>query len=204
MKEITEMESESSSPTNFWITLSPDGRIDSVDIADGDEPGQMQSLFKATPKPILSYRESSATHLLVSVAPDGRFKTFRSSNTPLENWDLNWHRSQHEKLLKAYMTDPDSRDISDVEIAPTDPEAEKKRLTVEKIGEILPVRPVVGKNCNSASPNGCLQTDFTDWFGNAKKIPLAPTDANYKEKSAALMAAGFSFSEEEGELWVRP
>ena len=68
----------------------------------------------------------------------------------------------------------------------------------------MPVRPVVGKNCNSASTNSGAQTDFTDWFGNAKRIPVAPTDVNYTEKTDALIAAGFLFSEEGEGIWVRP
>ena len=120
---------------------------------------------------------------------------------------MNWHKSQYEKLLAAYLDHPDSCAISNVEIAPNDPEAEKKRLTVNQLGKILPVRPTVGGHCgNPASPNGATSSQPTDsggWFGNAKKIPLSKDDANFNEKKAALAAAGFSFSEEE-ELWVRP
>ena len=202
-------------PTNFLISISPDGRIESIDhfggsAEGGDEAGKIRNLFKATVQSrSLSQEiyERAVTHLLVSVFPDGRFKSFRSSKTPLEDWDLNWHKSQYEKLMAAYLGDPDSKAISDVEIAPEDPEAEKKHATVQKMGEVIPVRPKVGKNwSNPHSPNGATPAhppEFDGWFGNAKKIPLSKDDANYKEKSASLIAAGFSFSDEE-ELWVRP
>ena len=201
-------------PTNFLISISPDGRIESIDhfggsAEEGDEAGKIRNLFKATVQSrSLSQEiyERAVTHLLVSVFPDGRFKSFRSSNTPLEDWDVNWHKSQYEKLMAAYLGDPDSKAISDVEIAPEDPEAEKKHATVQKMGEVIPVRPVVGKYCNPASPNGAspeLPAKLASWFGNAKKIPLSKDEANFNEKKAALAAAGFSFSKEEN-LWVRP
>ena len=98
--------------------------------------------------------------------------------------------------MAAVLGNSESQAISDVEIARDDPEAEKTTAA-----------PQSGKNwSNPRSPNGNAQVQpakFTGWFGNAKKIPLAPTDENYKEKSASLIAAGFSFSDEE-ELWVRP
>ena len=149
-----------------------------------------------------------SANVLISVFPDGRFKSLsESSNTPLEDWDVNWHKSQYEKLMAAYLGDPDSRAISDVEIAPNDPEAEKKRQTVEKMGEIIPVRPTVGGHWNNpASPNGAapsLPAKFAGWFGNARKIPLSKDDENFNEKKAALAAAGFSFAKEEN-LWVKP
>ena len=201
-------------PTNFLISISPDGRIESIDhfggsAEEGDEAGKIRNLFKATVQSrSLSQEiyERAVTHLLVSVFPDGRFKSFRSSNTPLEDWDVNWHKSQYEKLMAAYLGDPDSKAISDVEIDPEDPEAEKKHATVQKMGEVIPVRPVVGKYCNPASPNGAspeLPAKLASWFGNAKKIPLSKDEANFNEKKAALAAAGFSFSKEEN-LWVRP
>ena len=201
-------------PTNFLISISPDGRIESIDhfggsAEEGDEAGKIRNLFKATVQSrSLSQEiyERAVTHLLVSVFPDGRFKSFRSSNTPLEDWDVNWHKSQYEKLMAAYLGDPDSQAISDVEIDPEDPEAEKKHATVQKMGEVIPVRPSVGKYCNPASPNGAspeLPAKLASWFGNAKKIPLSKDEANFNEKKAALAAAGFSFSKEEN-LWVRP
>ena len=105
------------------------------------------------------------------------------------------------------MSDPDARDISDVEIAPDDPEAEKKYDTVKKMGEVIPVRPKMGKNrSNPRSPNGATPShppELVGWFGNAKKIPLSKDDANFNEKKAALAAAGFSFSAKEN-LWTRP
>ena len=202
-------------PINFVFSISPDGRIESIKTfggnAEGEEgSGVLKHLFKATVQSAdlsedIHHRLSAG--VLVSVFPDGRFKTFRASNTPLENWDLNWHRSQHEKLLHAYMSDPDARDISDVEIAPDDPEAEKKYDTVKKMGEVIPVRPKMGKNrSNPRSPNGATPNQSPEsvgWFGNAKKIPLSKDDANFNEKKAALAAAGFSFSAKEN-LWTRP
>ena len=196
---------------NFLISISPDGRIESISsfggsAEGGDEAGGIKNLFKATVQSRSLSKEihdRSAANVLVSVFPDGRFSTFRASNTPLEDWDLDWHKSQYEKLMAAYLGDPDSKAISDVEIAPEDPEAEKKHATVQKMGEIMPVRPVVKKDCsklNAAFPH--LQ-EFASWFGNAKKIPLSKDEANFNEKKAALAAAGFSFSKEEN-LWVRP
>ena len=170
-------------PINFVFSISPDGRIESIKTfggnAEGEEgSGVLKHLFKATVQSAdlsedIHHRLSAG--VLVSVFPDGRFKTFRASNTPLENWDLNWHRSQNEKLLHAYMSDPDARDISDVEIAPDDPEAEKKYDTVKKMGEVIPVRPKMGKNrSNPRSPNGATPNQSPEsvgWFGNAKKNP---------------------------------
>ncbi len=208
-------EDETLYTTNFLLSISPDGRIESIksfgDSAEaGDEAGEIKNLFSATVQSRSLSKEIHdrlATHVLIAVYPDGRFSTFRASSTTLEDWDVNWHKSQYEKLLKAYMSDPDSRAISDVEIDPNDPEAEKKHATVQKMGEVIPVRPKVGKNwSNPHSPNGATPAhppECDGWFGNAKKIPLSKDDANYKEKSASLIAAGFSFSDEE-ELWVRP
>ena len=202
-------------PTNFLISISPDGRIESIDhfggsAEEGDEAGKIRNLFKATVQSrSLSQEiyERAVTHLLVSVFPDGRFKSFRSSNTPLEDWDVNWHKSQYEKLMAAYLGDPDSQAISDVEIDPEDPEAEKKHATVQKMGDVIPVRSTVGKNwSNPHSPNGATPKhppELVGWFGNAKKIPLSKDDANFNEKKAALAAAGFSFSSKEN-LWIRP
>ena len=207
-------EEETSYPMNFLISISPDGRIESINsfggsAEAGDEAGKIKNLFKATVQSRSLSKEihdRSAANVLVSVFPDGRFSTFRVSNTPLEDWDLNWHKSQYEKLMAAYLGDPDSKAISDVEIAPEDPEAEKKIAVVEKMGEVIPVRPIVGKNCNPASPNGAspeLPGKFAGWFGNARKIPLSKDDADFNEKKVALAAAGFSFSREEN-LWSRP
>ena len=205
MKLTEQMESEKSSPTNFWITLSPDGRIDSIELADGDETGQMQSLFKATATSCLYRRQSEVTNLLVSIAPDGRFKSYRSSNTPLEDWDLNWYKSQHEKILMATLraAEPDPGPVSEVWVDPEDPEADKKVLAIEKMGKVMPVRPVVKKasdKLNAAFPH--LQ-EFAGWFGNAKRIPLSIDDENYDAKLEALEDAGFMFSPV-GNIWIRP
>ena len=202
-------------PTNFLISISPDGRIESIDHFGGsaeeeDEAGKIRNLFKATVQSrSLSQEiyERAVTHMLVSVFPDGRFKSFRSSNTPLEDWDLNWHKSQYEKLMAAYLGDPDSQAISDLEIDSEDPEAEKKHATVKKMGEVIPVRSKVGKNwSNPHSPNGATSNhppELVGWFGNAKKIPLSKDDAKFNEKKSALELAGFSFSSKEN-LWIRP
>ena len=209
------MKEETLYPTNFLFSISPDGRIESIKTfgnnAEGDDEAEaIKTLFTATLQsrnlsPDLHDRATAS--VMVSVFPDGRFKTFQASNTPMENWDLNWHKSQHEKLLHSYMSDPDSSAISDVEIAPNDPEAEKKYDTVKKMGEVIPVRPKMGKNrSNQRSPNGTTPShppELVGWFGNAKKIPLPKDDANFNEKKAALVAAGFSFSAKE-RLWTRP
>ena len=209
-------EDENWYPTNFLFSISPDGRIESIKTFGGnaegdDEAGALKTLFEATLQTRrvcadLYKRESAA--MLVSVYADGRFKAFRSSNMPLENWDVKWHKSQNVALMAAFLGDPDSGSISDVEKDKKDSEAEKKRLTVEKMGDITNVRPELRKDwSNPHSPNGATPAhppEFDGWFGNAKKIPLSIDDVNYKEKTAALIAAGFSFSEEEGELWVRP
>ena len=203
-------EAETLYPTNFLVSISPDGRIESIgsfggNPEGGDEAGEIKNLFKATVQSCSLSKEihdRAAAHVLISVFPDGRFRTFRASNTPLEDWDVNWHKSQYEKLLKAYMSDPDSRAISDVEIAPNDPEAEKKRLTVQKMGEITAVRPGLRKDwskINAAFPH--LQ-EFAGWFGNAKRIPLSIDDENYDAKMEALEDAGFIFSPV-GNVWLR-
>ena len=204
-------EEETFYPTNFLFSISPDGRIESIKTFGGnaegdDEAGVIKTLFEATLQsrrvcPDLYDRASAG--VLVSVYADGRFKTFRASNTPLENWDVKWHKSQNVTLMAAFLGNPDSQAISDVEIDPNDPEAEKKRLTVEKMGEIMPVRPVVKKDCsklNAAFPH--LQ-EFAGWFGNAKRIPLSIDDENYDAKMEALEDAGFIFSPV-GNIWFRP
>ena len=203
-------EDETLYPTNFLFSISPDGRIESIKTFGGnaegdDEAGVIKTLFEATLQsrrvcPDLYDRASAG--VLVSVYADGRFKTFRASNTPLENWDVNWHKSQNVTLMAAFLGNPDSQAISDVEIDPNDPEAEKKRLTVEKMGEIMPVRPVVKKDSdkiNAACPH--LQ-EFAGWFGNAKRIPLSIDDENYDLKMEALEDAGFIFSPV-GNVWLR-
>ena len=204
-------EDENFYPTNFLFSISPDGRIESIKTFGGntegdDEAGVIKTLFEATLQsrrvcPDLYDRASAG--VLVSVYADGRFKTFRASNTPLENWDVKWHKSQNVTLMAAFLGNPDSQAISDVEIDPNDPEAEKKRLTVEKMGEIMPVRPVVKKDCsklNAAFPH--LQ-EFAGWFGNAKRIPLSIDDENYDAKMEALEDGGFIFSPV-GNVWIRP
>ena len=101
-----DQEQENSEVTNFLISISPDGRIESIgqfgNIDEGG-PGHIKSLFKATVQSRLlsDLYEKAAYTLVVTVTPDGRMKTFRSSNTPLEDWDLNWYKSQHEKILMA-------------------------------------------------------------------------------------------------------
>ena len=208
-------EEETLYPTNFLFSISPDGRIESIksfggSAEGGDESGEIKTIFTATVQSRSLNKEihdRAAASVLVSVFPDGRFRTFRTSNTPLENWDLRWHKSQYEKLMAAYLGGPDSQSISEIEIDPDDPEAEKKCATVQKMGEIIPVLPIVGKNwSNPASPNGAapsLPAKFAGWFGNARKIPLSKDDENFNEKKAALAAAGFSFAKEEN-LWVKP
>ena len=205
------MKEETLYPTNFLFSISPDGRIESIksfggSAEGGDESGEIKTIFTATVQSRSLSKEihdRAAASVLFSVFPDGRFRTFRASNTPLENWDLNWHKSQYEKLMAAYLGDPDSRAISDVEIDPNDPEAEKKRQTVEKMGEITAVRPGLRKDwskLNAAFPH--LQ-EFAGWFGNAKRIPLSIDDENYDSKMEALEDAGFMFSPV-GNVWLRP
>ena len=203
-------EEETFYPTNFLFSISPDGRIESIKTFGGntegdDEAGVIKTLFEATLQsrrvcPDL-YDQASAG-VLVSVYADGRFKTFRASNTPLENWDVKWHKSQNVTLMAAFLGNPDSRAISDVEIDPNDPEAEKKRLTVEKMGEIMPVRPVVKKDCSKLNAAFPYLKEFAGWFGNAKRIPLSIDDENYDAKMEALEDAGFIFSPV-GNVWLR-
>ena len=106
---------------------------------------------------------------MVSIFPDGRFKAFRVSNTPLEKWTPNHHKSQNVTLMAAVLGNSESQAISDVEIAREDPEAEK-----------MSASQPAGKNwSNPRSPNGASQlhpAKFTGWFGNAKKFRcLQPT-----------------------------
>ena len=184
--------------TNFLIAISPDGRIESIDLfCEKDEieedgmTSSHQNLFTATvqsrwlsPK----LHESQSSSLLMTVYPDGRFKSFRSSRTALADWDVEWHKSQYMKLLQAYLSEPDSGAIFDAEIAPDDPQAEKKRAIVQKMGELTADHPVVGKNWDApAAPNGAavnVPAEFAGWYGNAKKIPLLKDDANYDEKKS--------------------
>ena len=204
-------EEETLYPTNFLVSISPDGRIESIksfggSAEAGDEAGEIKNLFKATVQSRSLSKEihdRAAANVLISVFPDGRFRTFRASNTPLEDWDVNWHKSQYEKLMAAYLRDPDSRAISDLEIAPNDPEAEKKRQTVEKMGEIIPVRPVVKKDSNKLNAAIPHLQEFAGWFGNAKRIPLSIDDENYDSKMEALEDAGFMLSPV-GNVWIRP
>ena len=206
-----DQEQENSEVTNFLISISPDGRIESIDqFGNIDEggPGHIKSLFKATVQSRLlspDLYEQTAYALVVTVTPDGRMKTFRSSNTPLEDWDLNWYKSQHEKILMATLraAEPDPGPVSEVWVDPEDPEADKKVLAIEKMGKVMPVRPVVKKDSdkiNAACPH--LQ-EFALWFGNAKRIPLSIDDENYDAKLEALEDAGFMFSPV-GNIWFRP
>ena len=203
-------EDENWYPTNFLFSISPDGRIEAIKTFGGnaegdDEAGALKTLFEATVQTRrvcadLYNRESAA--MLVSVYADGRFKAFRSSNMPLENWDVKWHKSQNVALMAAFLGDPDSGSISDVEKDKKDSEAEKKRLTVEKMGDITNVRPGLRKDwskINAACPH--LQ-EFAGWFGNAKRIPLSIDDENYDAKMEALEDAGFIFSPV-GNVWLR-
>ena len=112
-------------------------------------------------------------------------------------------KSQNVTLMAAFLGNSDSQAISDVEIAPEDPEAEKKHATVQKMGEVIPVRPGLRKDwskINAAFPH--LQ-EFAGWFGNAKRIPLSIDDENYDAKLEALEDAGFIFSPV-GNIWIRP
>ena len=204
-----DQEQENSEVTNFLISISPDGRIESIgqfgNIDEGG-PGHIKSLFKATVQSRLlsDLYEKAAYTLVVTVFPDGRMKTLRSSNTPLEDWDLNWYKSQHEKILMATLraAEPDPGPVSDVWVDPADPEADKKVLAIEKMGKVMPVRPVVKKDSdklNAAFPH--LQ-EFAGWFGNAKRIPLSIDDENYDAKMEALEDAGFIFSPV-GNVWLR-
>ena len=209
------MKKKGNDQTNFLIAISPDGRIESIDIfgdRDGTDSIMPENLFKAKVHPSLLRPSESRYHLMVSVFEDGRFTAFRSSETSIEDWDINWHKSQYQKLLHAYMA-PNSRAISDVEIAPDDVQAGEKLVTVRKMGEILPIRPIASKTwrkpkgsatapANGATPSKQLGK-FAGWFGNARGIPLLKDDGNFVEKKAALEAAGFSYSQEEN-LWTRP
>ncbi len=204
-----DQELENSEVTNFLISISPDGRIESIGQfgnIDEERPGRIKSLFKAT---VQSRRispdlyEQAVTHLLVTVFPDGRMKTFRSSKTPLVDWELNWHKSQYEKIMAANLraADPDPGPISHVWVDPKDPEVEKKVLAIEKMGKVMPIQPVVKKDSdklNAAFPH--LQ-EFAGWFGNAKRIPLSIDDENYDLKMEALEDAGFIFSPV-GNVWL--
>ena len=197
-------------PTNFLFSISPDGRIESIKTFGGnaegdDEAGVIKTLFEAT---LQSRRVSPDLHdrlgsgVMVSIFPDGRFKAFRVSNTPLEKWTPNHHKSQNVTLMAAFSATPNSQAISDVEIAPEDPEAEKKHATVQKMGEVIPVRPGLRKDwskINAAFPH--LQ-EFAGWFGNAKRIPLSIDDENYDLKMEALEDAGYIFSPV-GNVWLR-
>ena len=197
-------------PTNFLFSISPDGRIESIKTFGGnaegdDEAGVIKSLFEAT---LQSRRVCPDLHdrlkatVMVSIFADGTFKAFRVSNTPLENWDAKRHQSQNVTLMAAVLGNSDSQAISDVELAREYPEAEKKRQTVEKMGENTAVRPGLRKDCskiNAAFPH--LQ-EFAGWFGNAKRIPLSIDDENYDLKMEALEDAGFIFSPV-GNVWLR-
>ena len=204
-----DQELENSEVTNFLISISPDGRIESIgqfgNIDEGG-PGHIKSLFKATVQARLlsDLYEKAAYTLVVTVFPDGRMKTLRSSNTPLEDWDLNWYKSQHEKILMATLraAEPDPGPVSEVWVDPEDPEADKKVLAIEKMGKVMPVRPVVKKDSdkiNAACPH--LQ-EFAAWFGNARRIPLSIDDENYDAKLEALEDAGFIFSPVNN-IWLR-
>ena len=204
-----DQELENSEVTNFLISISPVGQIESIgqfgNIDEGG-PGHIKSLFKATvgSRLLSDLYEKNAYTLVVTVFPDGRMKTLRSSNTPLEDWDLNWYKSQHEKILMATLraAEPDPGPVSEVWVDPEDPEADKKVLAIEKMGKVMPVRPVVKKDSdklNAAFPH--LQ-EFAGWFGNAKRIPLSIDDENYDAKMEALEDAGFIFSPV-GNVWLR-
>ena len=86
-------EEETLYPTNFLLSISPDGRIESIksfggSAEAGDEAGEIKNLFKATVQSRSLSKEihdRAAASVLISVFPDGRFQTFRSSNTPLED-----------------------------------------------------------------------------------------------------------------------
>ena len=205
-----DQELENSEVTNFLISISPDGRIESIGQfgnIDEERPGCIKSLFKATVQSRLlspDLYEQTAITLLVTVFPDGRMKTFRSSNTPLEDWDINWHRSQYQKILAANLRaeDPDPGPITHVWVDPKDPEVDKKVLALEKMGKVMPIQPVVKKDSdklNDACPH--LQ-EFAGWFGNARRIPLSIDDENYDAKLEALEDAGFIFSPVNN-IWLR-
>ena len=197
-------------PTNFLFSISPDGRIESIKTFGGnaegdDEAGVIKPLFEAT---LQSRRVFPDLHdrlkatVMVSIFADGRFEAFRVSNTPLEKWDAKRHKSQNVTLMAAFLGNSDSQAISDVELAREDTEAEKKRQTVEKMGENTAVRPGLRKEwskINAAFPH--LQ-EFAGWFGNAKRIPLSIDDENYDLKMEALEDAGFIFSPV-GKVWLR-
>ena len=205
-----DQELENSEVTNFLISISPDGRIESIGQfgnIDEERPGRIKSLFKATVQSRLlspDLYEQAVITLLVTVFPDGRMKTFRSSNTPLEDWDLNWHKSQYEKILAANLRAPypDPGPIADVWVDPKDPEAEKKALAIEKMGKVMPVRPGLRKDWSKINAACPYLQEFAGWFGNAKRIPLSIDDENYDLKMEALEDAGFIFSPV-GNVWLR-
>ena len=204
-----DQELENPEVTNFLISVSPDGRIESIGQfgnIDEERPGCIKSHFKATVQSRLlspDLYEQAVTHLLVTVFPDGRMKTFRSSKTPLVDWELNWHKSQYEKILAANLraADPDPGPISHVWVDPKDPEAEKKVLAIEKMGKVMPIRPVVKKDSDKLNDACPHLHEFAGWFGNAKRIPLSRDDENYDAKLEALEDAGFIFSPV-GNIWI--
>ena len=197
-------------PTNFLLSISPDGRIESIKTFGGnaegdDEAGVIETLFESIwqsrkVNPDLHDRLSSC--VLVSISPDGRFQTFRVSNTTLEKWEAKHNQPQNVTLMAAVLGNSESQAISDVEIARDDPEAEKKRQTVEKMGENTAVRPGLRKDWSKINAACPYLQEFAGWFGNAKRIPLSIDDENYDAKMEALEDAGFIFSPI-GNVWLR-
>ena len=197
-------------PTNFLFSISPDGRIESIKTFGGNAEGDdeavvIKTLFEATLQsrrvnPDLDDRLGSC--VMVSIFPDGRFEPFRVSNTPLEKWTPNHHKSQNVTLMAAVLGNSESQAISDVEIARDDPEAEKKRQSVEKMGENTAVRPGLRKDWSKINAACPYLQEFAGWFGNAKRIPLSIDDENYDAKMEALEDAGFIFSPI-GNVWLR-
>ena len=136
-----DQELENSEVTNFLISVSPDGRIESIGQfgnIDEERPGCIKSLFKATVQSRLlspDLYEQAVTHLV-----GDRLSRWADENIPIFQNTIG--RIGSSTGIKASMKkswppisapqDPDPGPISHVWVDPKDPEAGEKGISSSK------------------------------------------------------------------------
>ena len=184
-------------PTTLIITLKTDGRIDSLELLDSNNftESLIQKRFDQAKETAQGVSKTSTAHLSLMIDDDGQHHHLEGSQpmAVLPGLAINYSPN---------LSDSHPGDSSELGDEVTlDPKDERFKIDIARLKK-LGYTFESDRKVWTKSPNGTAP-DFTNWYGNARKIGLLDGDPDFQEKHSELVAAGFLFNDESN-LWERP